>query len=255
MYNPRSIEPRGECRSNNDVFRALSARLGFDRAHFPDDETLIREALDGGPTLAGITPDRLRAEGSVRLNLPREYAPFADGVFPTASGKCELYSERMKVDGLDPLPTYIPPLEDPQTRPELAARYPLQLLSPPRPQFLNSTFASSPRHRAAAGDPTVELAELDARSRGLADGQWAQVFNDRGAFLARVALTGNVPPGVAVATGIYWNKLSPGGSNANSTTSSALTDMGGGATFFDNLVEVRPAPETMGERSPGGVRS
>ena len=48
----------------------------------------------------------------------------------------------MKADGLDPLPTYIPPLEDPQTRPDLAARYPLQLLSPPRPQFLNSTFAN-----------------------------------------------------------------------------------------------------------------
>src|SRR5262249_49360434 len=117
--------------------------------------------------------------------------------------------------------------------------YPLQLLSPPRPQFLNSTFANSERHRAGAGDPTVELAAEDAKSRGLADGQWALVFNDRGSFEARVALTGNVNLGVAVATGIYWTKLSPGRSNVNSTTSSALTDMGGGATFFDNLVEVR----------------
>jgi hypothetical protein len=44
-------------------------------------------------------------------------------------------------------------------------------------------------------------------------------------------------------TVVYWNKLSPGRANVNSTTSSALTDMGGGATFFDNLVEVRPAEE------------
>jgi hypothetical protein len=49
-----------------------------------------------------------------------------------------------------------------------------------------------------------------------------------------------VRPGVAVACGIYWNKLVPGGANANATTPTALTDMGGGATFFDNLVEVRP---------------
>jgi hypothetical protein len=49
---------------------------------------------------------------------------------------------------------------------------------------------------------------------------------------------------VAVATGIYWNKLSPGQSNVNCTTSSALTDMGGGATFFDNLVEVKPLPQS-----------
>jgi anaerobic selenocysteine-containing dehydrogenase len=244
MLNPPAIAPRGECRSNNDVFRALAARLGFEPELFPDDDTLIRELLDGRPALEGITLDRLRVEGSVRLNLPTPFAPFADGVFPTPSGKCELYSERMRADGLDPLPTYIPPLEDPLTRPELAARFPLQLLSPPRPQFLNSTFADQARHRDAAGDPSIELATDDAASRGLVDGQWVEVYNDRGRFQARVALTGAVRPGTAVALGLYWSKLSPGGSNVNSTTSSALTDMGGGATFFDNLVEVRPLQDS-----------
>ncbi len=106
---------------------------------------------------------------------------------------------------------------------------------------MNSTFANSPRHRASAGDPEIELSAKDAEDRGLTDGQWAEVFNDRGRFLARVNTSGNVRPGVAVATGIYWNKFTRGGANANGTTSSALTDMGGGATFFDNLVEVRAA--------------
>jgi anaerobic selenocysteine-containing dehydrogenase len=239
MYNAPAIAPRGECRSNNDVFRDLANRLEFEPELFPDDETLIREALRGGPTLDTITLERLKDEGAVRLNIPREFAPFANGVFPTASGKCELYSERMKANGLDPLPNYTPPHEDPLTRPDLAARYPLQLVSPPRPQFLNSTFANSPPHRRGAGDPTIELAAEDAQARGLVDGQWVEVYNDRGRFQSRVALTGSVRPGVAVATGIYWNKFSPGGFNVNGTTSSALSDMGGGATFFDNLVEVR----------------
>ena len=149
----------------------------------------------------------------------------------------------MLADGLDPLPTYIPPREDPRTRPDLARSYPIQLLSPPRPQFLNSTFANSPSHRQAAGDPTVEMSPEDAEARGLVEGQWAEVYNARGRFRARVALTGAVKAGVAVATGLYWNKLVPGASNANSTTSTALTDMGGGATFFDNLVEVRAMPD------------
>jgi anaerobic selenocysteine-containing dehydrogenase len=242
MYNTPAIAPRGQCRSNNDVFRALAGRLGFERELFPDDETLLREILDGGPTLEGITLERLQAEGAVRLNIPAVFTPFAEGVFPTPSGKCEFYSEQMKAAGLDPLPTYIPPYEDPQTRPDLAARFPVQLLSPPRPQFLNSTFANSPRHRTAAGEPTIEMDEQDARQRGLREGQWALIYNDRGRFQARVALTGSVRPGVAVATGIYWNKLSPGGANVNCTTSSDLTDMGGGATFFDNLVEVQALP-------------
>jgi anaerobic selenocysteine-containing dehydrogenase len=145
----------------------------------------------------------------------------------------------MQRDGFDPLPAYVPPREDPLDRPELSSRFPLQLLSPPRPQFVNSTFANAPHHRAAAGDPTIELSEEDARKRGLVAGQWAEVYNDRGRFRARVALSGNVRKGVAVATGLYWNKLTPGGCNVNSTSSTALADMGGGATFFDNLVEVR----------------
>ena len=89
MYNPPAIAPPGECRSNNDVFRALARRLGFEPDLFPDDETLIGELLDGGPTLRGITLDRLKAEGPVRLNIPEAFAPFADGLFPTPSGKCE----------------------------------------------------------------------------------------------------------------------------------------------------------------------
>lgn len=240
LLNEPAVAPPGECRSNNDVFRALASRFDFAPALFPDDETLIAEALDGGPRLSGITLERLRDEPSIRLNLPERFTPFAEGNFPTPSGKCELYSERMRADGLDPLPTYTPPLEDPQTQPERAARFPLQLVSPPRGAFLNSTFAGNDRGRRRAGEPTIELSHEDAAARGLNDGDWAEIYNDRGAFRARVALTGAVRPGVAVSQGIYWNRHSPGGVNVNATTSTALADMGGGATFFDNLVQVRP---------------
>jgi anaerobic selenocysteine-containing dehydrogenase len=80
----------------------------------------------------------------------------------------------------------------------LGAEVAMQRVRPPRPQFLNSTFANSPRHRAGAGDPTIEMADADARSRGLADGQWAEVFNARGDVRARVSLSKGVRPGVAV---------------------------------------------------------
>jgi anaerobic selenocysteine-containing dehydrogenase len=69
------------------------------------------------------------------------------------------------------------------------------------------------------------------------------VFNERGDFLAKAVVTDRTREGVLAAPSIWWNKLSPGGRNVNSTTSEAVTDIGGGATFYDNLVDVRPVTD------------
>jgi anaerobic selenocysteine-containing dehydrogenase len=240
QVNPPAIAPLGEARPNTDVFRLLARAMGFEPALFDvTDEQLAEEALNAPHgAFAGLTLERLRREGPVRLNLPEDYAPFAQGEFPTPSGKCELYSERLAARGLDPLPTYTPPHEDPLTRPELAARYPLQMLSPPAPSFLNSTFVNIPTLRREAGEPAVEIHPQDAERRGLRTGQWVRVFNDRGGFRARAVVAESVRPGVVVTQGIWWNKYTPDAVNCNCTTATRLTDLGGGATFFDNLVEV-----------------
>ena len=247
MLNTQSIQPLHEARSNNDVFRMLARALHFEADLFPDDQTLIKEALNGGPHVGGITLDSLKCNPTQRLNLAHGvHMPYAKGEFGTPSGKCELYSERMKSDGLDPLPVYTPPAEDPQMQPELAARFPIQLVSPPKGSFLNSTFGGSSWHMNRAGSPSVELADDDATARHIEHEDWVIVFNNRGQFLARAILNQKVKPGVACARGIHWNKHSPGGHGINATTSSGLSDMGGGALFFDNLVQVRkPTPEEL----------
>jgi anaerobic selenocysteine-containing dehydrogenase len=232
------IAPIGECKSNNDVFRLLAQRLGFEDELFQlSDEELCRQALDD-PRFGGLTVDDLLDRGFVRLNVPHDYTPFAAGGFHTPSGKCELRNDRLAAEGLDPLAAYTPPAEDPRERPDLAAKYPLQLISPPSPHFLNSTFVNCPTHRGLAGEPTLEIHPADAAGRGIGQGEPVLVFNDRGSFQARAVVGDSVRPGVVVALSIWWNKLSPDGRNANHTTSSTLADMGGGAVFFDNLVEV-----------------
>ncbi|MCC6417528.1 MAG: molybdopterin oxidoreductase family protein [Gemmataceae bacterium] len=252
QVNEPAIAPLAEAKSNNDVFRLLARRMGFEPEVFnASDEELAAEALvpGGGPgafpprrAFDGITLDRLRREGPVRLNLPAGYAPFAAGGFATPSGKCELRSPGLAALGLDPLPTYTPPHEDPQTRPDLAARYPLQLLTPPAPSFLNSTFVNVDPLRRLAGEPTAELHPDDAARRQIRPGDWVRVFNGRGAFRARAVIGESVRPGVVAALGVWWNRYTPDGVNCNSTTSSRLADLGGGATFFDNLVEVERVP-------------
>ncbi len=239
--NNPAIAPLGEAKPNTEVFRLLAREMGYEPELFEvSDEELARQAMGvANSALDGITLDAAKA-GPVRLNLPKGWAPFAEGRFPTPSGKCEFYSEREAKAGRDPLPAYIPPHEDPQTRPDLAAKYPLQMLTPPASSFLNSSFVNVETLRKNAGEVTVEIHPTDAAARGIADGQTVTVFNDRGRFRARAVVGDSVKPGVVVSLGVWWNRYTEDGVNCNSTTSTALTDLGGGATFFDNLVEVAP---------------
>jgi anaerobic selenocysteine-containing dehydrogenase len=246
QVNQPCIAPLAEARSNNHVFRELAARLEFEPELFQvSDEDLAREALwekaEGVPyALQGITLERLIAEGPQRLNLPARFAPFSEGRFPTPSGKCELFSQRMADDGFDPLPAYVPPAESPDSSPDLAAKYPLQLLTPPSPHFLNSTFVNVDSLRQAAHRPELEIHPDDAARRGIEQGDLVRVFNDRGTFEAAALVGPTVRPGVVVSPSIWWNKFTSDRVNSNVTTPTRLTDMGGGATFFDNLVEVAP---------------
>ena len=64
---------------------------------------------------------------------------------------------------------------------------------------------------------------------------------DRGRFQASARVSDATRPGLVVGLSIWWPKMCPGGRNANAVTSQELTDLGGGATFYDALVEVRPA--------------
>ncbi|MFL5328976.1 MAG: molybdopterin-dependent oxidoreductase [Gemmataceae bacterium] len=249
--NEPAVAPLAEAKPNTEVFRLLGRAMGFEPELFnASDEELAREALRS-PTkqarfplqdvFSGLTRAELKERGPVRLNLPDNFAPFAQGGFDTPSGKCEFYSAALAAQGLDPLPNYTPPAEDPQTRPELASRFPLQMVSPPHPAFLNSTFANLKSARDQAMEPTVELSAADATKRGLRDGDLVRVFNDRGTFRAVLRVTENVRPGVAVTQGSWWARDTRDGVNCNVTTSTALTDFGAGATFFDNLVQVEAA--------------
>jgi anaerobic selenocysteine-containing dehydrogenase len=215
--------------------------MGFTESCFADsDEDLCRQAFDwSDPRLAGVSWEQLVRDGHARLRLPQPYAPFADGGFPTPSGKCEFFSQMLADQGLDPLPGFIAPRE--WRRSPLARDFPLALLTPPARNFLNTSFANSPRFLAQERSPSVLINPEDAAPRAIADGSEVRVFNRRGEFAARAVVSDRARPGVVVATSIWWRKLSPDGRNCNEVTSQALTDMGGGATFYDCLVEVAAA--------------
>jgi anaerobic selenocysteine-containing dehydrogenase len=238
MFNAKSIEPLGESLPNSEIFRRLAAKMNLD---FPElresDEEMMRGILRPMP----FTLDELREQGSIRLAIGSPHLPFARGAkLPTPSGKIEIASKKAVEAGLSLIPEYVPPYESEERDPELVARYPLALLSPPAHSFLNSTFVNVASLRRAAGKPTLEIHADDARARNIVEGARVSIYNDRGAFTAEAVITDRVRPGVVSAPSVWWAKLTDDRTNANHTTSQAVTDIGGGATFYDNQVEVRP---------------
>ncbi|WP_043115935.1 molybdopterin dinucleotide binding domain-containing protein, partial [Pseudacidovorax intermedius] len=166
--------------------------------------------------------------------LPLPEAPFAEGGFPTPSGKCEFFSARLAAQGLDGLPDHLPNYEPAGS----SADYPLAMISPPARNFLNSTFVNVTSLRSMEGEPLVEIHADDAAARGIADGAMVRVFNARGEHRCRAEVSRRARPGVVNGLGIWWRKLGADGTNVNELTSQRLTDLGRGPTFYDCLVQV-----------------
>jgi anaerobic selenocysteine-containing dehydrogenase len=240
LANNPAIAPVGEAKPNSAIFRELAQRMGFTEDCFGDsDEDLAGQAwLKDHPRMQGIEWAELKERGWQRLSVAQSYAPFAEGGFPTPSGKCEFYSETLAREGLDPLPTYVPPRESVQSNPLLAERYPLAIISPPARNFLNSSFANVASLVAMEKEPQLDIDPQDALPRGIRAGHWVRIFNDRGSFIARARVGDRARPGVVIAPSIWWRKLSPDGHNANAVTGQGVADMGNGAVFYDALVEV-----------------
>ncbi len=241
QLNEPVIEPIGESRSNIDTFKILAQSMGFEDECFQETAVdIITSALNTeSPYLKGITLNRLKDGRVVRLSLPDEFhMPYPDLVFPTPSGKIEFYSERMKSEDFDPLPSHYPVEEGPLRSPELYNKYPINLLTPSAKSFLNSNFANIPSSKRIDHRPTLELHAEDAKKRNICTGDLVKVFNDRGKCYLWAAINDSIKEGVAFNTGIWWNSLSPGRCNSNQTTPDRIADLGGGSTYNTNLVQI-----------------
>jgi anaerobic selenocysteine-containing dehydrogenase len=247
QVSQQAIDPLGECKSNVDLFRELALRMGFEDECFRESvDEMIEAALSSGvPQLAGITRERLEREPQVRLNLHGDeseepWLPFANG-FATPSGRARLYDADLIAEGMDPVAEFVAPEESRHS--PLAKRYPLELLARKADNFLNSTFVNLPSVQKMERQDELEINRLDAESRGIKDGDFVRVYNERGEILLTARVDGMVSPGV-VGAKLGWAKLAGGGVNINVLTSARLADLGGGATFYSTLVEVERVPET-----------
>ena len=255
-YNTKCVDAPGEAISNNEIFRQLAKRLGFEEENFKwsDSECLENYVNWDAPACDGIDLAYMREHGFARLNVGTKdnRAPHREGKFPTPTGKCMLLVEgaknfvagpfRQMYEGfqpgedLDALPDYVASRESADSNPALAAKYPLSIISPKSHAFLNSCYANVADKIKVQGEQFVMINAADAELRGITEGAKVRVFNERGAFEGDARITKDVNPGIVVATLGYWRQLNEG--TVNCISSAEFGDMGHSTTFSDNLVEV-----------------
>ena len=255
-YNTKCIESPGEAIPNNEIFRRLAKRLGFEEENFKwNDTECLEHYVDwSSPACDGINLDYLKKHGYFRLNVGTKdnRAPHKEGHFPTPSGKCEfrvvgaknfvagpfrqMYEDFQPGEDIPELPDYVASKETALANPELAKKYPLNILAPKSHGFINSSYANFESKIKGQGEQFVMIHPADAMDRGLVDGERAKVFNDRGSFEAVAKVTTDVNKGIVVTTLGYWRQLNNG--VVNSVSSNAFGDMGHSPTSHDCLVEV-----------------
>lgn len=258
-YNEKAVDPPGECKPTSDLWRLLAAEMGFDDPVFKmtDSELCAAYINWDDPKMGGVDMDYFKQHGFYRIDVGAvdTRTPHAEGRFPTPSGKVEvllpedtknfvagpfraMYDGEQDGSPVDPLPGYVAPRETAAAAPDLAEKYPLNIISPKSHGFLNSCYANEPHKIRGQGEQFVMISPTDAAKRNIREGDPVRVSNARGNFEGVARVTDDVNPGIVVATLGYWRSLNRSDGSVNSISSDAWSGLGRAPTYSDNLVEV-----------------
>ena len=238
QYGHRAVAPFGQARSNLEVAQALAARLGLQDPVFRmSQDQMLQELFRGATgTVEHVDPKSIRDAGPINI------APKGGQQFRTASGKLEFYSQTMAKQGLPPMPDWQP---DPQEVAD-AARWPLRLLTAPGYFQSHTAYSGVAFLRRREGPPSCILHPEEAARRGLVDGVKVRLFNDRGTVGLVLRVSDEVLPGVVLVPGQRPDGETLAGT-VNMLCSDRYTDIGDGATYQSNFLDVTAWPN---EASP-----
>jgi len=237
----QAIEKQGESLDNQELFRRLARAMGYDEPCFAEsDEEMIRELLDPevNALFEGVSFEQLRSQGWARANTdsPRRWG-VNSGKWPTPSGKIEIYSEALAQLGVDPLPAHVDEVEG-LSGAAANGDYPLQVISAATHYFIGASFQHVPRLQEMMARATFEVSPSDARARGIGNGDYCRLYNDRGEVFGHALIVDGLLPGVIGTQKQLQGSRQRGGVNVNALVSQREADMGRGPVFFSTLAEI-----------------
>ncbi len=224
----KAMEPLGAALPNLEIFRRLARAMDYSEPELQENDAAILAALMERSGL-GLDFAALARRGSIWV--PAEPAvQFADRVFATSSGRIEIASARAAAEGHPRLPQ---PWSDP--RPPTGH---LRLLSPAHAWLMNTSFGNVRQIEKRIGEATIGLHPADAAERQLAEGDCALVHNQSGRLRLKVAISDQVPRGVALAHKGRWLRTNAAKANVNALNPGEKSDMGESSAVHSVLVAV-----------------
>lgn len=262
IFADQAIKPRFECKTIYEMTREIAKRMGVEQ-RFTEGRTqegwlrhLYEQSRKAIPELPDF--DTFRQQGIFKKRDPDghyvAYKAFRDNPqanpLTTPSGKIEIYSSQLaeiagswelaKEDVIHPLPVYSPGFEhhdDP-----LREKYPLQLTGFHYKARAHSTYGNVDVLKAACRQE-MWINPLDAKPRGIANGDTVRIFNDRGEVRIDVKVTPRILPGVvALGEGAWYDPDSEKVDRAgciNVLTTQRPSPLAKGNPSHSNLVQVQ----------------
>lgn len=230
---PKAVDALAACRSNHQVVSALAKRLGLSHSVFDDSST---EVLDNSLALSGYGSFKDLTESRFVDQTPAGQSDILGSEFPQPDGKFHFKADWQSIGpyakGMPTLPTHWAVTD------EASEAFPLRLVTPPKRDFLNSSFNNCERSRKPEGKPQLWMHAEDAQPLGILDGALCQIQSRTGELRLTVKIHDATPVGTVIAEGIWAGSDHPDGLGINVLISDEPPAPAGGAVFHDTAVRI-----------------
>ncbi len=247
LHSEKAIDPLYESKSDFEILKLLAAGMGYpDLIDLTEDDYMSQVVDTPALGALGITYEKVKENEDMYWYPEKPWIPWKNAEFRTDSGRMEFYVENPTVqfdvgqtfdEDREHLPRYFNPTEAYEGSPTWD-KYKLILLSE-RPRFrVHSMWSDNAYLRELDPEPTIKMNPADAEARGIADGDYVEVYNDRGHCVAKAVYNNGIRPGCMVYPKSWQSHQHKAGCWSELLTSE-YDPVGVNESYFDNLVEVR----------------
>ncbi|MCL1798246.1 MAG: molybdopterin-dependent oxidoreductase [Eggerthellaceae bacterium] len=244
----KAIDPLYETKEDIEIANMLAEKMGYGE-HFGFDNDSYFQLLFDNPIAEelGLTLDALRDQKNIRI-VPDDFIFGENYTLPTPTKRLEFYFENVTPQHIygQPLdlerwalPRWEVPDEAWSENP-LFEKYPLTLMSHRDKFKVHTTFSLTPWLEELNPEPTLNMNPVDAQARGISEGDYVRVVNDRGMAVLKAHMHAGIRPGVVDTEHTWYQERYKDGHYAT-LTNGTVNNFINATAHFDTLVQVEKA--------------